>query len=65
MTQINLFQHLSTRSKRALLSTRKGRFNNMHYQPRMALLIRLSLITGLDVETVRNQLLNERKELLK
>ncbi len=63
--EIRLYPRLSTRSKRALVR-RNGRFGRPYfYQPRPALLQRLSTETGLSTEECWRILLEEREFLLK
>jgi hypothetical protein len=63
--QLELYPKLSTRSKRAILKTKKKWGRDYFYTPRMALLLRLSQETGKTVEEVYQQLLREREFLLK
>jgi hypothetical protein len=64
MTDIILYQRLSTCSRRALLKTKKRWGRTYHYSPRGPLLERLSRETGMNKEQVYAQLLEERRVLL-
>lgn len=64
MTDLILYPRLSTRSRRAIVKTKKRHGQEYVYNPRGDLLLRLSQETGLDMEAVYNQLLKERAVLL-
>ena len=65
MAEIFLWQKLGTRSRRAMLKTKKKYGRPYSYNPRGILLKRLSDETGLTIEGVYNQLLQEREIMLK
>ena len=62
--EIILYSRLSTRSKRALLKTKKSFGKTYYYSPRGNLLQRLSQETGMSPEQVASQLVKERDYLL-
>lgn len=63
--QLELFPRLSTRSRRAILKTKKKYGHPYTYKPRGDLLERLSQETGKSKEAVYMQLMEEREFLLK
>jgi hypothetical protein len=63
MSDIILYSRLSTRSRRALVKTKKQWGHPYHYNPRGNLLERLSRETGMTIEAVYIQLLREREIL--
>jgi hypothetical protein len=63
--EILLYPRLSTRSRRALLKTKKQFGKQYHYSPRGDLLKRLSQETGMSIEQVYRQLHEERAYLLR
>lgn len=65
MTTIFLYYQLSTCSKRALTRTTKRYGHRNTYRPRMSLLQRLARENNMSIEDVRDQLLQERLELIK
>ena len=65
MSQIFLWQKLSTCSRRAMLKTKKKYGQPYVYNPRPRLLVRLSSETGMTVDETYNQLLKEREIMLK
>ena len=65
MSQIFLWQKLSTCSRRAMLKTKKKYGQPYIYNPRPRLLVRLSSETGMTVDETYNQLLKEREIMLK
>jgi len=65
MTDLLLYPLLSTRSRRALLKTRKRGRKIYDYAPRGTLLQRLSQETGMSIEEVYQQLYKERVYLRK
>jgi transposase len=62
--EIILYYRLSTRSRRALLKTKKSWGRPYYYSPRGNLLERLSRETGMNLEEVYQQLMRERKFFL-
>ncbi|AFY39886.1 hypothetical protein Lepto7376_3724 [[Leptolyngbya] sp. PCC 7376] len=60
MSQIFLWQKLSTCSRRAMLKTKKKYGQPYIYNPRPRLLLRLSRETGMSMDEIYNQLLRER-----
>lgn len=65
MTQIFLYPQLGTTSKRAMMRVR-GDFGRPYtYRPRGTLLKRLANRNGMTIEAVHNQLLAERRQLLR
>lgn len=63
--QLQAYQRLSTRSRRAITKT-KGRFGHAyHYRPRGNLLERLSRELGITKEQAYSLLMQEREYLLK
>ena len=65
MSEIFLWQKLGTRSRRAVLKTKKKYGQPYIYNPRPKLLTRLSVETGLSMDETYNQLLRERVIMLK
>lgn len=65
MDELRLYSMLSTRSKRAIVKTKKRYGRPYHYSPRGDLLERLARQTGDTIEGVYNQLMKERKILLR
>lgn len=62
---LDLYSRLGTRSRRAL-SRRYKHFNiPYNYVPRKQLIERLSLETGLPEDTIKQELMKERLEILK
>lgn len=60
-----LYQKLSSRSRRAMKRTRDRHGRPYEYRPRGNLLDRLSRETGLSLSAVYDQLMKERRELLR
>jgi hypothetical protein len=63
--ELILYPRLSTRSKKALVKTKKRFGRTYHYSPRGDLLERLSQETGMTIEQVCQQLKRERAYLLR
>lgn len=64
MANLLLYNRLSTRSRRALVKTKKQWGHAYEYRPRGTLLQRLSRETGMSIEDVYNQLMRERAQLI-
>lgn len=62
--EIILYNQLSTRSRRALLRTKKQYGHRYEYNPRGDLLRRLAQENGMTLEEVYDQLMRERKILI-
>ncbi len=62
--EIILYNQLSTRSRRALLKTKKQYGHRYEYNPRGDLLHRLAQENGMTIEEVYNQLMKERAFLI-
>lgn len=65
MTELILYSKLCTRSRRAIVKTKRRYGHSYTYTPRGDLLQRLSRETGMTEEQVYIQLLRERETLLK
>lgn len=65
MSELILYPQLSTRSRRAILKTKKSFGHPYRYQPRGDLLERLARTNGMTKDQVYMQLLEERQTLLR
>jgi hypothetical protein len=63
--ELKLYPLLCTRSRRAILRTKKKWGGRYHYSPRIELIINLSRKTGLTQDEIRDQLSKEREWLIK